>query len=75
MLGHKNSPQLPTNVKIARTESEGFISGNKILVKIWKELHPSIKADSSSSFGMVKKACLKRKIPKAFTQKGKIIPR
>ena len=75
MLGHKNSPQLPINVNIARTAKEGFIRGKSTLKNIWKELHQSMTADSSSSFGTAKNACLKRKMPNAFTAKGRISPK
>ena len=34
MLGHKNSPQLPMKVKIARTASEGLTIGRRTFVKI-----------------------------------------
>ena len=74
MLGHKNSPQLPIKIKIAKTAKDGLIKGKSTLKNICRELHPSITADSSSSLGTAKNACLKRKIPNAFTAKGKIKP-
>ena len=45
-------------VKMPTVARDGFDSGNMILVKIWNEPHPSIKADSSRSFGTLSMMCL-----------------
>ena len=41
ILGHKNSPQDPINVKIASTAREGFTIGIKTFVNNCQILHPS----------------------------------
>ena len=75
MLGHKNSPQEPIKVNIASKAIVGFTIGRSNFVNIWNELHPSITALSSISFGIVIKAWRIKNIPKALTAKGKIKPK
>ena len=70
--GHIKLFQLETNVKIASVATAGIASGNAILHKVCKILHPSILADSSRSFGIPKKYCRIRNIPNPPKSPGTI---
>ena len=70
MLGHKNSPQEPIKVKIASTARVGFTIGIITFTNISKTLQPSTTAASSTSLGILRKACRIKNIPKALTAKG-----
>ena len=54
--------------------SAGLLSGSTTRQKMPGMLRPSISAASSSSFGICKNACLRRKILKAFTTNGRMSP-
>ena len=68
--GHIKSFHANFAVKITSDTIPGFMSGSMIFPKIWKRLHPSISAASSSSFGRDMKNCLRRNVPNALKRFG-----
>lgn len=62
--------QVPIKINTPNVAKAGFDKGRKMRQNIPKGVQPSIRAASSSSFGIVKKNCLIKKVPKAETKLG-----
>ena len=57
-------------MKIANAPIPGFIIGSTILINVFSSLHPSILADSRSSFGTECENCFIRNTPKGHPTAG-----
>ena len=73
--GHRKSPQNATKVNTAKTATPARTNGSMMREKIQNSVAPSMRAESRSSSGRVRKNWRMKKVPKALKDTGKISPR